>query len=159
MSPTPNTATTPPPDSGRPNYSQGVPAVAQASQILFYLAGAGRSQQTLTEICREVGIHKSKGYAILNTLMESALVVRSEGAKTYALGDTEVLLFLLLVTSEEIAVEDVDTLKRDLVKGSRDYPGAWGPKLVQEVRTWLADKVNDFSVRAIWIDERAARKG
>lgn len=86
MSPTPNTATTPPPDSGRPNYSQGVPAVAQASQILFYLAGAGRSQQTLTEICREVGIHKSKGYAILNTLMESALVVRSEGAKTYALG-------------------------------------------------------------------------
>jgi DNA-binding IclR family transcriptional regulator len=33
-----------------------------------------------------VGIHKSKGYAILNTLMESGLVVRSEGTKTYALG-------------------------------------------------------------------------
>lgn len=70
----------------KPAYSRGVPAVAQASRILFCLASASRPRQSLTEICREVGIHKSKGYAILNTLMEFGLVVRSEGAKTYALG-------------------------------------------------------------------------
>ena len=63
-----------------------MPAVAQASQILFCLARTDRPRQSLTEICRQVGIHKSKGYAILNTLMEFGLVVRGEGTKAYALG-------------------------------------------------------------------------
>lgn len=39
----------------------------------------------LTEICAAVGIHKSKGYSILNTLQKFGLVKRSQ-AKTYSLG-------------------------------------------------------------------------
>jgi len=72
--------------SSKPAYGKAVPAVAQASQILFSLAGAERPQRSLTEICRQVGIHNSKGLAILNTLLDYGLVVRNEAGKTYALG-------------------------------------------------------------------------
>jgi len=81
-----STRTSPRSKEDKPAYSRGVPAVAQATQVLFRLASAQRPWQSLTEICREVGIHKSKGYAILNTLMEFGLVVRNEESKTYALG-------------------------------------------------------------------------
>lgn len=47
---------------------------------------------TLTEICGVVGIHKSKGYSILNTLRQFAFVQRSSDSKTYSLGPG--LLFL-----------------------------------------------------------------
>jgi len=47
---------------------------------------------SLTEICRAVGIHKSKGYSILNTLQHFAFVQRSPDTKTYSLGPG--LLFL-----------------------------------------------------------------
>jgi len=75
-----------PPIREKPAYSRVVPAVAQASRILFCLASPERPRQSLTEICREVGIHKSKGYSILNTLREFGLIVRSDSSKTYALG-------------------------------------------------------------------------
>ena len=73
-------------------YSQRVPAVEQASRILLCLAKSGQPQLSLTEICNRVGIHKSKGYSILNTLMDSGLVVRNEAAKAYGLGPA--VLFL-----------------------------------------------------------------
>ena len=47
---------------------------------------------TLTEICSAVGIPKSKGYSILNTLRHFAFVRKSSHDKTYALGPG--LLFL-----------------------------------------------------------------
>ncbi len=40
----------------------------------------------LTEICNEVGIHKSKGYNILGTLQRFGLVYRDEENKLYSLG-------------------------------------------------------------------------
>ncbi|GAB4246717.1 MAG: IclR family transcriptional regulator [Thermoleophilia bacterium] len=67
-------------------YGRLVPAVEQATRILYHLAAAPVDDANLTEICRAVGIHKSKGYAILNTLRSAGLVVRNEPAKTYALG-------------------------------------------------------------------------
>ena len=53
---------------------------------------------------------------------------------------------------------DVDALKKELTRGSKDYPGAWGPKLVRQVRRWLKERANDYSVRAIWIDERGKKE-
>lgn len=73
-------------------YSSRVPAVEQASRILLALAQGSEAKVTLTEICRMVGIHKSKGYSILNTLQQFAFVQRSPDSKTYALGPG--LLFL-----------------------------------------------------------------
>lgn len=46
----------------------------------------------LTEICQEVGIHKSKGHSILNTLTQFGFVEKDLKAKTYSLGPA--LIFL-----------------------------------------------------------------
>jgi len=40
----------------------------------------------LTDICKGVGIHKSKGYSILNTLQKFGLVHKDPATKTYSLG-------------------------------------------------------------------------
>lgn len=63
-----------------------VPAVEQASRILFGLAGAESPYLTLTEICAQVGIHKSKAYSVLLTLQKFGLVQRNSEGKGYALG-------------------------------------------------------------------------
>jgi len=80
------------PPRAKPDYSSLVPAVEQASRILLALAQNRSRGMTLTEICNEVGIHKSKGYSILNTLQHFAFVRRSPESKTYSLGPG--LLFL-----------------------------------------------------------------
>ena len=63
-----------------------VPAVEQASRVLFCLAGNNASQMSLPEICAQVGIHKSKAYSILQTLQKFGLVQRYSDRKGYALG-------------------------------------------------------------------------
>jgi len=63
-----------------------VPAVEQAGRVLFALAGADSSHMTLTEICAEVGIHKSKAFSILHTLQLFGLVQRNVDGKGYSLG-------------------------------------------------------------------------
>jgi DNA-binding IclR family transcriptional regulator len=80
------------PPQSKPDYSSLVPAVEQASRILLVLAQESAGKMSLTEICRAVGIHKSKGYSILNTLQNFAFVQRSPDTKTYSLGPG--LLFL-----------------------------------------------------------------
>ncbi len=75
----------------KPEYSSFVPAVEQASRIMLALAQAQSGKMTLTEICKTVGIHKSKGYSILNTLQHFAFVHRSPD-KNYQLAPG--LLFL-----------------------------------------------------------------
>ncbi len=40
----------------------------------------------LTDICTAVGIHKSKGYSILNTLQKFGFVQKDPATKTYSLG-------------------------------------------------------------------------
>jgi DNA-binding IclR family transcriptional regulator len=76
----------------KPDYSSLVPAVEQASRILMALALNQSGKMSLTEICGVVGIHKSKGYSILNTLQHFAFVQRSSDSKIYSLGPG--LLFL-----------------------------------------------------------------
>ncbi len=70
----------------KPQYTGLVPAVDQAARILRCLAKSSSIKMNLTEICREVGIHKSKGYSILNTLQRFGLVQKDPAGKTYSLG-------------------------------------------------------------------------
>jgi DNA-binding IclR family transcriptional regulator len=77
---------------GKSTYKPLVPSVDQASRILICLGKGSKPRLTLTEICREVDIHKSKGYSILNTLTQFGFVEKDLQTKTYSLGP--VLLFL-----------------------------------------------------------------
>jgi DNA-binding IclR family transcriptional regulator len=70
--------------SGHDRYL--VPAVEQASRVLFCLAEAESTRASLTEICARVGIHKSKAFSILHTLQKFGLVQRNNDGKGYALG-------------------------------------------------------------------------
>lgn len=67
-------------------YGRQVPAVEQTTRVLYHLASASSGDATLTEICRAVDIHVSKGHAILATLRSAGLVLRKDPAKTYSLG-------------------------------------------------------------------------
>ena len=72
--------------NAREKYTALVPAVEQASLILLALAKSPIPKMNLTDICKEVGIHKSKGYAILNTLQLFGFVERDPNDKRYSLG-------------------------------------------------------------------------
>ena len=78
------------PDKKQPKtkseYTGLVPAVDQASRILLCLAKSPSLKVNLTDICKRVGIHKSKGYTILNTLQKYGLVLKDPSGKTYSLG-------------------------------------------------------------------------
>jgi DNA-binding IclR family transcriptional regulator len=69
-----------------------VPAVEQALNVLFYMAGAGASHMSLIEICSKVGIHKSKAFSILQTLKKFGVVQRNTDGKGYSLGPSLVTL-------------------------------------------------------------------
>lgn len=73
-------------------YKPMVPAVEQAAKILLLLGKSEKFKLTLTEICKEVGIHKSKGYSLLHTLHIFGLVEKDDLAKTYFLGPSLVFL-------------------------------------------------------------------
>ena len=68
------------------SYQPIVPAVDQAARILLYLGNNSGSKRSLSEISREVGIHKSKGFSILNTLNKFGFVEKDFQTKTYSLG-------------------------------------------------------------------------
>ena len=67
-------------------YDPKVPAIDQMMRVLQFLSESSPTQKTLTEICRQTGIHKSRGYALLSTMQKYDLVDRIPGAKTYRLG-------------------------------------------------------------------------
>lgn len=67
-------------------YNPTVPAVDQASRVLVYLAKNPTPKASLTDICRDLGIHKSKGFSILHTLQKYRFVEKDLESKTYFLG-------------------------------------------------------------------------
>ena len=67
-------------------YSPTAPAVEQAAQLLFCLQKNKGNDMGLTTICKEIGIHKSKGYSILNALAKYDLITKDTASKTYSLG-------------------------------------------------------------------------
>lgn len=71
---------------GKSLYKPTVPAVEQASRILLCLGENPNSKMKLTEICQQVGIHKSKGHSILNTLKQYGFIEKDLQTKTYSLG-------------------------------------------------------------------------
>ena len=77
---------------GRSVYKPSVPAVEQASRVLLCLGESPNFKNRLTEICNQVGIHKSKGHSILNTLKQFGFVEKDPQTKTYSLGPA--LIFL-----------------------------------------------------------------
>ena len=89
----------------RSNYTPIVPAVEQAGRVLLSLAGDQAHRKNLTEICSDVGIHKSKGYALLNTLKQFGFVHKDPQTKTYSLGPG--LLFLSRKVLDHLDLRDV----------------------------------------------------
>ena len=79
-------------NKGKSAYKPLVPAVEQASRILLCLGESPNFKMSLTEICNRVGIYKSKGYSILNTLKQFGLVEKDNRTKDYFLGHS--LIFL-----------------------------------------------------------------
>lgn len=77
---------------GKSVYKPSTPAVEQACQVLLCLGENLNFKMRLTEICRQVGIHKSKGHSILNTLRQFGFVEKDPHSKTYSLGPA--LIFL-----------------------------------------------------------------
>ncbi len=73
-------------------FKTTVPAVEQASRILFCLASSPQFKMRLTDICNGVGISKSKGHSILSTLKHFELVDQDPQQKTYSLGPGLVFL-------------------------------------------------------------------
>jgi len=67
-------------------YKPIVPAVDQSAKLLLCLGNNSGPNMTLTQICKKLGIHKSKGFSILHTLMQFDFISKDSGTKTYSLG-------------------------------------------------------------------------
>jgi DNA-binding IclR family transcriptional regulator len=67
-------------------YKPIVPALEEAGRVLFCLGKSPTFKMTLTEICKQVGIHTSKAFSILNTLKQLGFVEKDPQTKTYSLG-------------------------------------------------------------------------
>jgi len=97
-------------------YTSLVPAVEQASKILICLAKGPSFRMNLTDICKSVGIHKSKGYSILNTLQKFGFVAKNPEEKRYSLGPGLISLsrkVLDNVNYGDIAGHFLETLARE----------------------------------------------
>ena len=70
----------------RSKNSYKVPAVEQAIRVMLCLADNGSNSKSLTDICSEVGIHRSKAFSILSTLSEYGLVKKNPNRRGYVLG-------------------------------------------------------------------------
>ena len=92
-----------------------VPAVEQASKVLLCLGESPHFKMTLTDICRRVGIFKSKGFSILNTLSQFGLVEKDLQTKTYFLGPNLIFLsrnVLNNMSYPEIVIPFLEPLSR-----------------------------------------------
>ena len=88
---------------GKESYLQLVPAVDQAIRLLLSLANTVGGEASLTQLTKEVGISKSKGLAILNTLRNASLVNRDDRTKNYSLGPNLLLLSRALINNTDLA--------------------------------------------------------
>jgi len=76
-----------PTDNNQPEKTvYKVPAVEQAIRVMLCLADSGSNPKSLTDICQEVSIHRSKAFSILNTLNEYGFIKKNPNRKGYVLG-------------------------------------------------------------------------
>ena len=80
-----------------------MPAVDQSIRLLFALADTVGGEASLTQLTKEVGISKSKGLAILNTLRNAGLVTRNERSKNYRLGPNLLVLSQAFTNTTDLA--------------------------------------------------------
>lgn len=73
-------------ESRLPEKRYKVPAVEQAIRIMLCLADSGNIPKSLTDICAEVGIHRSKAFSILNTLNIYGFVKKNPNRGGYVPG-------------------------------------------------------------------------
>jgi|LSQX01.2.fsa_nt_gb DNA-binding IclR family transcriptional regulator len=92
-------------EGSKDSYLQSVPAVDQSIRLLFTLANTVGGEASLTELVKQVGISKSKGLAILNTLRHAGLVTRNDRTKNYRLGPNVLLLSRALINNTDIGQE------------------------------------------------------
>ena len=90
-------------EGGKDSYLQLVPAVDQSIRLLFALANTVGGEASLTQLTKEVGISKSKGLAILNTLRNAGLVTRNDRTKNYRLGANILLLTRAFINNTDLA--------------------------------------------------------
>ncbi len=93
-------------------YNRVVPAVDQAGRILLTLARHESGSMLLTEICKKVGIHNSKGYSILNTLESFGFVQRNPESKAYSLGIGLIFLSQRVLDSLDVRQSAAPFLRR-----------------------------------------------
>ena len=89
-------------------YNPTSPAVEQAARLLLCLGKNNTNDMGLTAVCKEIGIHKSKGYSILNALVQYDLITKNNTTKTYSLGPA--LMPLALKASEKL---DINAIAKD----------------------------------------------
>jgi len=75
-----------PENNDQPRKTYKVPAVEQAIRVMLCLTDGGINPKSLTDICLEVGIHRSKAFSILSTLNEYGLVKKNPNRRGYVLG-------------------------------------------------------------------------
>lgn len=92
-------------------YTGLVPAVDQAARILIFLAKSPSPRVKLIDVCSGVGIHKSKGFSILNTLQRYGIVQKDPAGKTYSLG-----LGLISLSRKVLDTLDYGTLADPILK-------------------------------------------
>jgi DNA-binding IclR family transcriptional regulator len=103
-------------DRGKSPFKPSVPAVEQASRILFCLGESPSFKMSLTEICGQVGIYKSKGYSILNTLKQFGLIEKDLQTKNYSLGPGLIFLSRSVLDNlnyPEIVAPFLETLAKE----------------------------------------------
>jgi DNA-binding IclR family transcriptional regulator len=94
-----------------------VPAVYQAGRILFVMAESGDPQVSLTTICKNVGISKSKAFCILNTLEAFDFVRKNPNKKGYSLGPSLIKLSSKMLDNLNIPIL-AEPIIKDLAKKS-----------------------------------------
>ncbi len=101
-----------PPTKPKSTYPQHVPAVDQAIRLLYALARCPDGSASLTELCRMVGINKSKGLSILNTLQTGGFVTRDPQSKIYRLGPGLLVLSRSVLDHNDLATQAAPFLQR-----------------------------------------------
>ena len=107
-----------------------VPAIEQAIHVMLFLANSGSNSKSLTDICREVGIHRSKAYSILNTLNEHGLVKNLQMRLRF---EFSLNLGELLICNEKTWVRWCRVIEGRLNLFHRNIPECW---LCNGIRTY-----------------------
>ena len=116
----------------KPDQRYIVPAVDHAVRVLLCLSENGSPRKSLTEICAQVGMHKSHAFSILHTLQKFNLVQKNDKKRGYSLGPGLIALSRQVIDNlnipglsrpilEELAIKVRGTAALGLIEGRDVY--------------------------------------